>query len=436
MVVTSPGQTITTTADGALVIGEVTGGKETNPMIVSASYITVDNESFRQALYESLDYAGLFRKIHLEGKQDYRLEVEILGQEVKPGFDISSTVHVRYVLYKEKENNIIWSKNIFSQHESLSGEAFSGEKRAKLAIEGAVRDNISQLIVELVGLVEKMTAEQILKTKDNVAYPNEISNSTNQRIVGTWVSQTKTDSEFRITFSENGTFKISTRFEEFEGTYQADFSKKPAYLDMDFRQNGSGKTIVKFLDDGRLVMADNNPGEPRPQSFSSDAVEFTRSTESAVSKPDIEIVSASKYVVVDQSEPAFIVFTGIPVDIDNAQLEEIKLKVANREALTMLPWQQFLEKVDEYSQLVILRDDYPTIKTLNGIVCLIASKQGTGAPWGLTWNGGIALSYNDYQHVRRTYESFNAAPASYQPIQDPRRDPVHPRGHLPFGGCY
>ena len=95
----------------------------------------------------------------MEGKQDYRLEVEILGQGVKPGFDISSTVHVRYVLYKEKENNIIWSQNIFSQHESLSGEAFSGEERAKLAIEGAVRDNISQLIVELVGLVEKMSAE-------------------------------------------------------------------------------------------------------------------------------------------------------------------------------------------------------------------------------------------------------------------------------------
>jgi hypothetical protein len=273
-------------------------------------------------------------------------------------------------------------------------------------------------------------------TSKNDVFSNDLSIPAANGIVGTWVSQTETDSGFRMTFSENGTLKISTRFEEFEGTYQADFSKTPAHLDMDFGQNGRGKTIVKFLDDGRLVMENNNPGDPRPQSFSSDAVEFTRTTESAISQPDIEIDSASKYVVIDQSEPAFIVFTGIPVDIDNAQLEEIRLKVSNREALTMLPWQQFLENLDEYSQLVILRNDYPNIKTVNGIVCLIASKQGTGAPWGLTWNGGIALSYNDYQHARRTYESFQAAPESYQPILDPNRDPVHPRGHLPFGGCY
>lgn len=101
----------------------------------------------------------------------------------------------------------------------------------------------------------------------------------------------------------------------------------------------------------------------------------------------------------------------------------------------MLTWEQFLESVNEYARSVILRNDYPSVSVVDGVVCLVASKKGSGAPWGLTWNGGIALTFNDYQHVRRTYKSYKANPAGYRPIRDPKRDPVNPGGHLPFGGC-
>ena len=152
-------------------------------------------------------------------------------------------------------------------------------------------------------------------------------------------------------------------------------------------------------------------------------------------RSDLDINSASQFVVIDQSELAFIVFTGIPPNIGKETFEEIKLKVSSRETLRMLPWEQFLESVNEYARSVILRNDYKNIRIVDGLVCLVASKQGTGAPWGLTWNGGIALTFNDYQHARRTYESYKANPASYKPIRDSRRDPVNPGGHLPFGGC-
>lgn len=142
-----------------------------------------------------------------------------------------------------------------------------------------------------------------------------------------------------------------------------------------------------------------------------------------------------EFVVVDQGETAFTVFTGIPKNIDKDKIEKIKQKVSSRETLIILTWEQFLESVNEYARSVILRNDYPTIKIVDGLVCLVASKQGTGAPWGLTWNGGIALTFNDYQHARRTYKSYKANPTSYKPIRDPRRDPVNPGGHLPFGGC-
>ena len=153
-------------------------------------------------------------------------------------------------------------------------------------------------------------------------------------------------------------------------------------------------------------------------------------------RSDVEIDSTSIFVVIDQNEEAFTVFTGIPKHIDKDELERIKQKVSERETLIMLTWEQFLETIDEYARSVIRVNDYPNVRIVDGIVCLVASKQGSGAQWGLTWNGGIALTRNDYNHARRTYESYKANPASYKPTQDPRSDPVNPAGKLPFGGCY
>lgn len=158
-------------------------------------------------------------------------------------------------------------------------------------------------------------------------------------------------------------------------------------------------------------------------------------TPSEAAKPPKTVKSASQFVVIDQSEPAFIVFTSIPKNIDKKRFNEIRSKVSKRKELTMLTWQQFVVSVDKYARSVVIRNDYPNINTVDGIVCLVASKRGSGAPWGLTWNSGIALTFMDYQHTRKTYKQYKANPASYRSIQDPRRDPVHPRGHLPFGGC-
>lgn len=152
-------------------------------------------------------------------------------------------------------------------------------------------------------------------------------------------------------------------------------------------------------------------------------------------RSDVVIDSTSNFVVVDRAEKAFTVFTGIPKNIDKEELERIKQKVSGRDTLIMLTWEQFLESVNEYARSVVLINDYPSIRIVDGIVCLVASRQGAGAPWGLTWNGGIALTRNDYNHARRTYELYKSNPASYKPIRDPRRDPVNPGGHLPFGGC-
>lgn len=159
------------------------------------------------------------------------------------------------------------------------------------------------------------------------------------------------------------------------------------------------------------------------------------STDTAGSSAGRSSQSESQFVVIDTSEPAFTVFTGIPKALDEQKLAEIKRAVSGKATATMLSWQDFVARVDEYAHAVMLRDDYPGINSVDGIVCLVGSRQGTGAPWGLVWNGGIALTFNDYQHARRSYQTYKTNPATYEPIADPRRDPIHPNGHLPFAGC-
>jgi len=138
-------------------------------------------------------------------------------------------------------------------------------------------------------------------------------------------------------------------------------------------------------------------------------------------------------VIVDQRNPAFIVFTGIVKDTDDRKLEEIRLKISKQENVSILTWEQFTASVDRYARSTIERNDYPNSRVVDGLVCLVGRQPGT--PWGLTWNGGIALTFNDYEHVKQRYESYTTNPSAYSPILDPRADPVNPGGHLPVFGC-
>jgi len=288
------------------------------------------------------------------------------------------------------------------------------------------------------------------KSINNSAYIKDYS------IVGIWTGVSPEDEIIIFDFDEKGNviWKVESTKSKF--STKAKFtlstnSSSPSHLDIyDFDMiQLKGFTfygIVKFISKNEIMLygtPSKNGDEVRPSKFESDSTVFKRITN--ISKPIsvdkvdsrtiLEIDSSSQFVAIDQHEPAFIIFTGIPKNLDEKKLEEIKLKVSSREKLTLLTWQQFLERVDEYARLVILKNDYPNIRIVDGLVCLVASKKGTGAPWGLTWNGGIALTRNDYKHARQTYESYKANPASYKPIRDPRADPVNPGGHLPFAGC-
>lgn len=135
-------------------------------------------------------------------------------------------------------------------------------------------------------------------------------------------------------------------------------------------------------------------------------------------------------VVVDHSEPAYAVFMAVPTDMPQEELEELRSQLGERENVELVPWKEFLEKKSRLVDSRILKDEYPGSRAREGIGEVLRRYPKT--PIGLTWNGGIAMSFNDYEHAKRMYKAYRADPEAYarRKPEDPAADPVNPRAHL------
>ena len=78
----------------------------------------------------------------------------------------------------------------------------------------------------------------------------------------------------------------------------------------------------------------------------------------------------------------------------------------------------------------VRRNDYPEVDLAAAMPQVLLRYEGT--PIGITWNGGLAITGNDYRHAAKTFTAYNADPASdaARKVSDRRRDPVHPSNHL------
>ncbi len=140
----------------------------------------------------------------------------------------------------------------------------------------------------------------------------------------------------------------------------------------------------------------------------------------------------AEFVVIDRSEPAFLVMTGVSQDTPADELEALRARVADQESATMLTWDEFVSSANEMLGSFMLISEYPEFRIVDSLVCLVGTQPG--APWGLTWNGGIALTMNDYNHTRRRYEQYQESPGRVRRL-DPSADPVFPGHFLMFFGC-
>lgn len=126
----------------ALQVGDVEGGRDTDPMGASQ----VGNEELRAALVASLQAYGLLAQA---GSGGLRLRA-VVAELVQPvaGFTFTVTATIHYTIQDER-GHVFFDDTVISDASASTRDAFYGVKRLRLATEGAIRANIGKLIVRL-----------------------------------------------------------------------------------------------------------------------------------------------------------------------------------------------------------------------------------------------------------------------------------------------
>ena len=125
------------------------GGGETTAM----SYTNIPNEDLAAAIEESITTSGLFSSVIKGDGADYKLSVSLVSM-TKPMFGFSFTINMEmaWSLVNARTCDVVMRESIKSSHTATAGEAFAAVTRIRLAVEGAVQNNIRQGLQEIAAL--------------------------------------------------------------------------------------------------------------------------------------------------------------------------------------------------------------------------------------------------------------------------------------------
>lgn len=126
-----------------LAIRDVTGGQETNPMWKS----NIGSDEFEQALEGSLRAVGLLAP-RQAGTHMLTVHLEKVEQPIL-GISMTVTATVRYTVTERATGKDVFAKTITVPYTASFGDALLGVERLRLANEGAIRENITQLIDDI-----------------------------------------------------------------------------------------------------------------------------------------------------------------------------------------------------------------------------------------------------------------------------------------------
>jgi len=134
-----------------------------------------------------------------------------------------------------------------------------------------------------------------------------------------------------------------------------------------------------------------------------------------------------EFVVVDATNPAYTVFLALPAGIPSERKERMRERVEKTPGTALVGWQDFQRDAQATVVAKIARNEYPEVRLADDVVALLAKYPAT--PFGVTWNGGLAVTRNDYAFAQQAYARYLKDPAQPARAADRRADPVHPQNH-------
>lgn len=147
-------------------VGAVGGGEETNPLWVS----NVSATDFARALDDSLRGAALLAQNRDSSKYILSAHLNALQQPVL-GLDMTVIATVNYTLIERASGKEVHRAVLTTPYTARFGDAFLGVERLKVANEGAIRENITQLIERLYGL--QLSSVSVEPSKESKALTRE-----------------------------------------------------------------------------------------------------------------------------------------------------------------------------------------------------------------------------------------------------------------------
>lgn len=122
------------------------GGSETGALDTP----NISNEDLAAAIEESITENKLFTQVIHDGDSDYLLSVNIVSM-TKPLFGASFTVRMEaaWSLSEQKTKQVVMRESITSSYTATMGQALVAVTRLRLAVEGAVRENIKQGLTKI-----------------------------------------------------------------------------------------------------------------------------------------------------------------------------------------------------------------------------------------------------------------------------------------------
>lgn len=132
--------------DRTLKVAEIKGGETTGWTVPK-----IDNTSLKQALIRTLNDSRIFKAIFTGQQGDYELDAEIISQKLEPGIEAYAALFIHYTLVETKTNQVIWTESIFSQNDGF------GANQGKDVLEGAARDNLTQLVRKMAEILPRQS---------------------------------------------------------------------------------------------------------------------------------------------------------------------------------------------------------------------------------------------------------------------------------------
>jgi len=134
-------------------------------------------------------------------------------------------------------------------------------------------------------------------------------------------------------------------------------------------------------------------------------------------------------VFIDARDPAFVILQGVAEDAPDLARREME-GYATLNGVSLVPWDAFRANAQALLAPYILRNDYPGQPTILGTVALV--KAYPGRPFAVTWNGGLAVSFQDYQYAVESRRAFLDDAEAYERrrASPPADDPIDPARHL------